>query len=103
MFWFLLGSRFGRRPNPTPDSKPNPNPNPDSKPQPKRAKTRHKHGYADFASNQEISQIDADDDSEVQTTLHIFQVKNIPKDPFFQTAKPTCTLWLWSLFPAVGF
>ena len=31
----------------------------------------------------------ADDDSEVQTTLRIFQVKNIPKYPFSQTAKPT--------------
>ena len=35
MFWFLLGSRYGRRPNPTPDSNPNPTP----KPKPKRAKT----------------------------------------------------------------
>ena len=55
VFWFLLGSRNGRRPNPTPDS--NPNPNPDPKPQPKRAKTAHKHGCAAFASNQEISQL----------------------------------------------
>ena len=50
VFWFLLGSRYGRRPNPTPDS--NPNPNPDPKPQPKRAKNSQKRGCAAFASNQ---------------------------------------------------
>ena len=61
MFWFLLGSRHERRPNPTHDSNPNPAP----KPQPKRSETRHKRGYAEFASNQEISQIDADGDYEV--------------------------------------
>ena len=33
----------------------------------------------------------ADDDSEVQTTLRTFQVKNIPQDPFSQIAKPTPT------------
>ena len=53
VFWFLLGSRYRRRPNPTPDSTPNPDP----KPQPKRVKTRHKRGCAAFASNQEISQL----------------------------------------------
>ena len=59
MFWLLLGSRYARRPNPTPDPYPHPNPkpNPDPKPQPKRAKTRHKRGYAEFASNQEFSQM----------------------------------------------
>ena len=31
----------------------------------------------------------ADDDSEVQTALRNFQVKNTPKDPFSQIAKPT--------------
>ena len=30
----------------------------------------------------------ADDDSEVQTPLRIFQAKIIPKDPFSQIAKP---------------
>ena len=92
MFWFLLGSGYGRRPNPTPDSNrnphPNPDPNPDPESQPKRAKNRHKRGRAAFVSNQEISQLIPDDDSEVQTTLLIIQVKNIPKDPFSQTAKP---------------
>ena len=55
VFWFLLGSGNGRRPNPTPDS--NPNSKPDPKPQPKRGKTGHKRGCAAFASNQEISQL----------------------------------------------
>ena len=53
VFWFLLGSRYGRRPNPTPDS----NPNPDPKPHPKRAKPLHKRGCAAFASNQEFFQL----------------------------------------------
>ena len=92
-----MGSRYGRRPDPTPDSNPNPNPNPnpnsnsnptrDPKPQPKRAKTGHKRGSASFASNQEFSQLIADDDSEVQTALRIFQVKNTRKYPFSRVAK----------------
>ena len=59
VFRFLLGSRYGRRPNPTPESNPTPYPlrNPDPKPQPKRARTRHKRGCAAFASKQEISQL----------------------------------------------
>ena len=70
MFWFLLGSRYGRRPNPTADCNPNPNP----KPQPKRGKTRHnKHGCAPFASNREISQL--------RTTIP----KCRPRDTFFKS------------------
>ena len=82
MFWFLLGSRYGRRPKPTPDSNPNPNHNPDPKPQQKRARVCIEPGNFSIA----------DVDSEVQTTLFIFQVKNMPKNPFSQIAKASQVL-----------
>ena len=81
-----LGSQYARRPNPTPDS--NPNPNPDPKPQPKRVITGHKRGSTAFASNQEIFEWRTTI-PEVPTTLLNFQVKNTPKDPTSQIAKPT--------------
>ena len=91
MFWFLLGTRHGRRHNPTPDS--NPNPNPDPRPRPKRANTGHKRGCAAFASNQENfrmrTMIPECRDRATQFSSQK-QVKNTPKDhPFSQTAKPT--------------
>ena len=79
-----VGVKVRAKTQPNPDS----NPDPDPKPQPKRAKTAYKRGAA-FASIQEISQLIADDDSEVQTALRNFQVKNTPKDPFSLIAKPT--------------
>ena len=78
-------------------TQPNPysnhNPNPDPKPNPKRAEraeTRHKHGWSRVCIEPGNFSV-ADDDTDVRTTPGIFQVKNIPRDPFSQTAKPTRT------------
>ena len=78
VFWFLLASRYGRRPNPTPDS----NPKPDPKPQPKRDKTSRLHRNRNFS-------VSCGRRLRMQTAVRCFHVKNIPKDPFSQIAKPT--------------
>ena len=76
VFWFLLGSRYGLRPNPTPDCNPNPipspNPKPERKPEPKRAKTRGKPGCDAFASNQEFLSCGR----RFRTTVHLSSQKH---------------------------
>ena len=70
----------------SPGSNPNtiPNPNPDPQPQPNRVKTDR----GAICIEREKPPI-ADVDSELQTALRRFQVKNTPIDPFSQIAKLT--------------